>query len=190
MKKLFLLVIVCALLFLSVSYSFVTCTPLQQVYAFANDSRIVVDKSYHLLYVKDGSTIKVVIPVCMGGTGDSDTPVGSYTIENIVNDPNWYFEGKTYQPYYLDKENGLGFVWMGISLLSYGLHGTNEPFSIGGNFSHGCVRMENSDALTLSKTVKIGASVEIKAGTNNAFAKHLKTISALYALEKVIDGAK
>ncbi|MGB9694537.1 MAG: L,D-transpeptidase [Caldisericaceae bacterium] len=158
--------------------------------ALGSTQKIVVNKAYHLLYVESGSNIDRVIPVCIGEGGESETPTGQYTIASIVKNPTWYFEGKTYSPYIYDKGNGLGVVWMGISLPSYGLHGTNEPFSIGGNFSHGCVRMENTDVQFLSSISFIGENVEIKEGTGDQIAKHLKTINALYSLMNVLNGAK
>jgi len=156
----------------------------------ASSSKIIVDKAYHLLYVENNSTFESVIPVCIGGQGENETPSGKYKIVSIVNNPVWYFEGKTYAPYSTDKENGLGIVWMGISLPSYGLHGTNEPFSIGGNFSHGCVRMENTDVKRLSNLSFVGENVEIKDGANDSIAKHLTSINVLYCISNVLKGSK
>jgi len=150
---------------------------------------IVIDKSYHLLFVKNGEDIERVIPVCVGSGGDNLTPAGNYTITSIVHHPNWYFEGKTYAPYPEDPENGLGVLWMGISLPSYGLHGTNEPFSPGGDFSHGCVRMNNSDALKLGDSSFIGESVEIREGSLDSLTKHLKTITIIYNIENFLKEA-
>jgi len=150
--------------------------------AFAGVRSIKINKSYHLLYLYDGSNISRVIPVCTGkgDTDDNQTPPGNYEIINIVNNPKWYFEGKTYEPYTVDKNNGLGVVWMGINLPSYGLHGTNEPFSIGFSVSHGCVRMQNSDALKLSKEISAGTQVQIVEGDKGLLAKHLENIIILY----------
>jgi lipoprotein-anchoring transpeptidase ErfK/SrfK len=158
--------------------------------SLASSTKITINKAYHLLCVEDSSNTELVIPVCIGEGGASETPTGSYTIVNIVNNPKWYFEGKIYAPFYTDKENGLGVVWMGISLPSYGLHGTSEPFSIGGNLSHGCVRMENTDVQKLSKISFVGESVEIKEGTNDSIAKNLRSINAIYAITNVLKGSK
>jgi len=151
---------------------------------------ITVNKAYHLLFVKEGDEIQLVIPVCIGKGGKSRTPTGTFTIINIIHNPNWYFEGKTYEPYIEDKENGLGICWMGISLSGYGLHGTNEPFSPGRNFSHGCVRMNNSDVSKLSAISFIGESVEIKEGEGDEIAKHLEGVNILYDIENILGGTK
>jgi len=150
--------------------------------AFAGVRSIKINKSYHLLYLYDGGNISRVVPVCIGkgDTDENQTPPGTYKIANIVNNPKWYFEGKTYEPYTVDKNNGLGVVWMGITLPSYGLHGTNEPFSIGFDASHGCVRMQNADALKLSKEISVGTQVQIVEGDEDLLAKHLEKIITLY----------
>ena len=38
-------------------------------------------------------------------------------------------------------------------------HGTNEPWTIGGDVSSGCIRMVNDDVIDLYERVKIGAKV-------------------------------
>ncbi|HZS59522.1 MAG TPA: L,D-transpeptidase [Gemmatimonadaceae bacterium] len=43
----------------------------------------------------------------------------------------------------------------------YGIHGTDEPLSIGTNASHGCVRLRNEDIETLFRVVPIGTVVYI-----------------------------
>jgi len=43
----------------------------------------------------------------------------------------------------------------------YGLHGTNEPQSIGHSVSHGCVRLRNEDIETLYNIVPLGTTVYI-----------------------------
>jgi lipoprotein-anchoring transpeptidase ErfK/SrfK len=54
-----------------------------------------------------------------------------------------------------------GAMWMGLSRPHYGIHGTNNPSSIGRVVSHGCIRMHNRDVLELSRTVEIGTPVKI-----------------------------
>jgi hypothetical protein len=50
---------------------------------------------------------------------------------------------------------------MGLSLKRFGIHGTNEPRSIGRNASHGCIRMRNRDAEELFELVRVGDTVEV-----------------------------
>jgi hypothetical protein len=50
-----------------------------------------------------------------------------------------------------------------LSLHGYGIHGTNNPGSIGKNASHGCVRMRNHDVEELFGMVAVGDQVELYA---------------------------
>jgi lipoprotein-anchoring transpeptidase ErfK/SrfK len=43
----------------------------------------------------------------------------------------------------------------------YAIHGTNNPGSIGGFVSHGCIRMYNSDIMDLYGRVSLGTSVVV-----------------------------
>jgi lipoprotein-anchoring transpeptidase ErfK/SrfK len=42
----------------------------------------------------------------------------------------------------------------------YAIHGTNDPRSIGGFVSYGCIRMYNEDALDLYNRVSLGTTLE------------------------------
>jgi lipoprotein-anchoring transpeptidase ErfK/SrfK len=55
-----------------------------------------------------------------------------------------------------------GAMWLGLSIPHYGIHGTDNPASIGHYVSHGCIRMHNSDVLELSSIVPVGTPVTIK----------------------------
>lgn len=43
----------------------------------------------------------------------------------------------------------------------YGIHGTNDPESIGQSVTHGCIRVRNADMVTLFPMVPLGTSVYI-----------------------------
>ena len=59
--------------------------------------------------------------------------------------------------------NPLGTRWLGLSAKGYGIHGTNEPRSIGKAASHGCIRMAKADLEELFNNVQVGDVVEIRA---------------------------
>ena len=54
--------------------------------------------------------------------------------------------------------------WLGLSKPQYGIHGTNNPASIGTMASLGCVRMYNRDVEELFPQVSVGTTVEIISG--------------------------
>ena len=76
----------------------------------------------------------------------------------MVSNPAWYGPGKVIAP---GRSNPLGTRWLGLNRKSYGIHGTNEPRSIGRNASHGCVRMRNRDVEDLFARVAVGDVVEL-----------------------------
>ena len=49
----------------------------------------------------------------------------------------------------------------GLSAPGVGIHGTDEPASIGYSASHGCIRMEVPDAEWLFDHVDVGTTVDI-----------------------------
>ncbi|MDR0269190.1 L,D-transpeptidase [Paenibacillus sp.] len=107
--------------------------------------RIIVDLSKRTLYLLDGDQVIKSYPVGIGKmlTG---TPTGEYTIINKQLHPGGPF----------------GVLWMGLSKPHYGIHGTNNPSSIGHQVSHGCIRMFNEDVLDLSSYVPVGTRVTIR----------------------------
>ena len=67
-------------------------------------------------------------------------------------------------PHHMDggPDNPLGAraLYLGASL--YRIHGTNEPWKLGGGVSSGCIRMSNDDAIDLYNRAKIGATVIVQ----------------------------
>jgi lipoprotein-anchoring transpeptidase ErfK/SrfK len=50
-----------------------------------------------------------------------------------------------------------------LSQKGYGIHGTDEPRSIGFAQSHGCIRLRNADVERLFEQVRAGDIVELHA---------------------------
>jgi len=99
------------------------------------------------------------------GPGNS-TPLGTYTIDKKVMNPDWYYDGKRVP--FGDKENILGTRWMGFAVTDnggqgggLGVHGTSFPESVPGRESKGCVRMINSDVEELYDLMPQGGKVVI-----------------------------
>ena len=83
-------------------------------------------------------------PVAIGKPS-TPTPLGSFTIVNKQVNPGGPF----------------GTRWMGLSKPHYGIHGTNNPASIGTAASNGCIRMYNHDVEDLFSIVGVGTPVRI-----------------------------
>lgn len=107
--------------------------------------RIIIDLSDRQLYVLEQNIVVRGFPVGIGAML-SQTPTGEFTIVNKQENPGG--------PY--------GALWMGLSKPHYGIHGTNNPASIGTQASLGCVRMYNEDVLELSKLAPVGTRVTIR----------------------------
>ncbi|MEK4090650.1 L,D-transpeptidase family protein [Viridibacillus sp. FSL R5-0477] len=75
----------------------------------------------------------------------TNTPVGNFIIINKAPNPGGPF----------------GTMWMSLSKDTYGIHGTNDPSSIGKAVSHGCIRMHNEDVEELASIIPIGTPVFI-----------------------------
>ena len=55
---------------------------------------------------------------------------------------------------------GARALYLGSSI--YRIHGTNQPWTIGGNVSSGCIRMRNEDVTDLYSRVKVGTKVIVR----------------------------
>ena len=80
--------------------------------------------------------------------------------------PTWYPPtqdawAKGLKPVPPGPNNPLGTRWMGLSAPGVGIHGTDEPASIGYSASHGCIRMQVPDAEWLFERVRVGTIVFI-----------------------------
>src|SRR5579863_2226254 len=67
--------------------------------------------------------------------------------------------------------NPVGTRWMGLSIPGYGIHGTNEPNSIGKAASHGCIRMARADLEEFFPLVRVGDPVELIGQRNEETAQ-------------------
>ncbi len=59
-------------------------------------------------------------------------------------------------------DNPLGARALYLGATTYRIHGTNEPWKLGGGVSSGCIRMSNEDAIDLYNRTKIGATVIVQ----------------------------
>ena len=117
-----------------------------------------VDLSDHRLDLYEAGRLKKSYPVGVG-TVDNPTPPGEYYITIKMKPTN---------------SNGVyGVLAMGVSGFSnkltdwpqggqLGIHGTNDPSTVGKDVSHGCIRLKNEDILDLSQYVAYGTPVSMQ----------------------------
>jgi hypothetical protein len=121
---------------------------------------IIVDLDDNKLYLYKDGTLHKTYSVS-SGKPSTPSPLGTW---KIMSKANW--------------GEGFGGTWMGFNVPwgKYGIHGTDEPWSIGKDLSKGCIRMFNNDAKELRKIVPVGTKVTIIKGPYGAFGAGLRTI--------------
>lgn len=133
----------------------------------AKAERVVVSKQAMCLKLYDSDDRLICrFPVAIGRNygnkqeeGDMRTPEGEFRIEQIQPATHWVH----------DKGEGLiegyygdWFVRLSTPHPGIGIHGTNDPSSIGGRTTEGCVRLTNSDLDSLRPMLRVGMVVAIE----------------------------
>ena len=122
------------------------------------DEAIVVDTAARTLTLFDAGVPMLTTPVAVG-TPDDPTPTGAFYIVDKLDtgDPSgpygqFAFGLSAHSDTLTEFAGGDGQV---------GIHGTDDPASIGRAVSHGCVRVPADVAQRLSDTVNLGTPVVI-----------------------------
>ncbi|MFE8702556.1 L,D-transpeptidase [Cytobacillus sp. FJAT-54145] len=123
------------------------------------DPFVIVNKLSNEVAFIDDNRVQTVISVATGKTEDL-TPEGLFTI--TVKAKNPYYRKKDIPGG--DPKNPLGTRWIGFNAGDtdgriYGIHGTNDPKSIGKNVSQGCIRMQNEAIESLFDYIPIGSKI-------------------------------
>ncbi len=129
--------------------------------------RIVVSLAECKLALVEGERVVKVYRTAVGAS-KTPSPTGSFQIINRISNPTYYAPGKVIPA---RPANPLGTRWLGLSLHGYGIHGTNQPKSIGRAASHGCIRLRNQDVEELFQFVRPGDQVEIFSESSPELAR-------------------
>jgi lipoprotein-anchoring transpeptidase ErfK/SrfK len=126
---------------------------------------IVIHRGSNRLYLYKGVRLVRIFPVATG-QAIYPTPLGHFQIVVKWKNPWWYPPtqdswARGLKPVPPGPGNPLGTRWMGLSAPGVGIHGTDEPWSIGHSESHGCIRMQVLSAEWLFDRVRIGTPVFI-----------------------------
>ena len=144
-------------------------------------SYVVVDKSEGVLKVYQSETaggegeasdgrLVAAFPVTMGSK-QYPLPIGEWKATTYAFLPPFKYQPELLVKPKTDKEvtlppgpNGpVGVAWLDLTKEHYGIHGTNEPQTIGRAESSGCIRMTNWDVLRLSRMLKPGFKAVFQA---------------------------
>jgi lipoprotein-anchoring transpeptidase ErfK/SrfK len=129
---------------------------------------LLVDKSLFKMWVLyEGCPFKAY--TITTGAPNKETPVTKFVVGGKNPKPAWWppsdvkVTGKTPVPYG-DPQNPLGDWWISLEhdlFHGIGIHGTNDPGSIGTKASNGCIRMLNEEVVEVAALAYKGMVVTI-----------------------------
>jgi lipoprotein-anchoring transpeptidase ErfK/SrfK len=126
------------------------------------DLRVEVRLAEHRLLLHRGDEVVLEVPVGVG-RAEVPTPGGVYYVKELLEPPDpegvygsYAYGLSGYSPVLESFAGGAGVI---------GIHGTNQPESVGTDASHGCIRMRNEDVTRLVEEfgLPLGTPVEILA---------------------------
>ncbi len=122
-----------------------------------------------LYHFQDGSL--TTYPVGLG-RDDWRTPEGTFKIRGKTENPTWVIPESIRAEHIRerndprtfiaggDPENPLGLFRLELTLPLYALHGSNMPWGVGMQVSHGCIRLYNEDIAILFREARVGSPGE------------------------------
>lgn len=119
---------------------------------------VQVLQSAHRVKVYKGKRVLIDTPAGIG-KADTPTPGGRYYLTELLQAPN---PKGAYGPY------AYGLNGYSTTLTQFqgqdpiiGIHGTNDPKTLGTSVSHGCVRISNTMITKMAKMLPLGTPVQI-----------------------------
>ena len=124
-----------------------------------HEYKIVVGlKAHHItVYHRDGVVLEEPVGI---GVGPTPTPIGVYFTKELLQPPTpntaygaYVYGISGFSNVLTDFAGGDGVV---------GIHGTNDPSTLGKDVSHGCIRMSNEGITRLTRMLPLGVPVVIE----------------------------
>ncbi len=129
---------------------------------------ISIKESY--LEVRVDEKLAAAFPVTVGSS-ETVSPIGKWKVQAVAKLPNFRYDpemlkhGERSSNFHMlppGPNNPVGIMWIALNKKGIGIHGTNDPDSIGRSASHGCIRLANWDVVKLAELVKPGVPVTIE----------------------------
>lgn len=111
--------------------------------------QIAIELNSRRLFLKQKDKIIRSYPVAIG-KASTPTPIGDFQVLSMSKYPGGV----------------LGTRWIKFTWQSHGIHGTNQPSSIGQAVSNGCVRMYNQHVEELYTYITIATPIKIRNNLN------------------------
>ena len=128
-----------------------------------------IDTKTNMLGVFEKEKLIAAYPVSIG-SAHTASPIGEWKVRGIAKMPSFRYDqemlqhGKRSGNFYMlppGPRNPVGVMWIALNKKGIGIHGTDNPGSIGHATSHGCIRLANWDVVRLAPKIKPGDNVSI-----------------------------
>jgi L,D-transpeptidase ErfK/SrfK len=142
----------------------------------SDDEGVVVNipemRLYYFPSARKGMHTVITYPVGLG-RDEWRTPTGRFKVTEKTVNPKWVIPASIREEHMRERQDGrrlieggaadnpLGHYRIRLSLPLYGIHGTNIPWGVGMEVSHGCIRLYPEDIERLFTVVPTGAPGEI-----------------------------
>lgn len=135
----------------------------------AAETNVKVDVKINMLGVFEGDRIVAAYPVTVGST-QTVTPIGEWKVRGVAKLPPFRYDEKmlkhgersrNFKMLPPGPNSPVGVVWIALNKRGIGIHGTDDPETIGQAASHGCIRLANWDVVRLAGKVKTGVPVSV-----------------------------
>ncbi|ORT99776.1 Protein erfK/srfK precursor [Anaerovibrio sp. JC8] len=132
----------------------------EELIPMVNDgTKIMVNLASRGIYLYEKGIKTKIYPIACGRV-EYRSPVGYYKVYEKAVNPTWIDPSNREVEVASGPDNPLGYRWIGFNGY-YGIHGTNNPASIGTYASKGCIRMREEDVEDLYERVDVGTPVEV-----------------------------
>jgi lipoprotein-anchoring transpeptidase ErfK/SrfK len=124
----------------------------------------------NMLQVRQSGKLRAAFPVTIG-SGQTESPLGEFKVKGVARMPDFRWDktmlekGERSSDAHIlppGPNNPVGVVWIALNKPGIGIHGTDDPDSIGRSASHGCIRLANWDVARVAAMVKTGVPVTIE----------------------------
>lgn len=182
--------------------------PTEYVLPESSDQGVVVNIPEMRLYYFHGGGrggeggLVTTYPVGLG-RDDWRTPQGSFRIRGKTEQPTWVIPESIRAEHIRERgddrslipggapDNPLGSYRLELTLPLYALHGSNMPWGVGMQVSHGCIRLYNEDIAALFREVRVGTPGEflyqpVKVGMRSGIV-YVEVHPDIYELRTSLD---
>ena len=130
---------------------------------------VKVDTKTNRLGVFEAEKLIAAYPVTIG-SAHNNSPIGEWKVRGVSKLPTFRYDkemlehGERSGNFHMlppGPRNPVGVMWIALNKKGIGIHGTNDPGSIGRAVSHGCIRLANWDVVRLATKIKTGDNVSI-----------------------------